>query len=127
MECTIKITKPQIDELAREYETSDFIKDDPILFPHRFSADKKDCEIAGFIASLVAYGNRKVFIKKLNELFVIAQNEPHHFIQNFEPKLLKDFNYRFGTTEDFMQIFTVLKELYQKDGGLEELFKYAYE
>ena len=127
MECTIKITKPQIDELAREYETSDFIKDDPILFPHRFSADKKDCEIAGFIASLMAYGNRKVFIKKLNELFDIAQNEPHNFIQNFEPKLLKDFNYRFGTTEDFVQIFTIMKELYQKDGGLEELFKFAYE
>ena len=68
MECTVKITKPQIDKLVREYETSDFIKDDPILFPHRFSADKKDCEIAGFIASLMAYGNRKVFIKKMADL-----------------------------------------------------------
>ena len=127
MECLTKITKSQIDKLANKYETSDFIKDDPILFPHKFSNSKKDCEIAGFIASLMAYGNRKVFIKKLNELFDIAQNEPYNFVVNFEPKLLKDFNYRFGTTKDFSEIFTCLKELYSKDGGLEELFKFAHQ
>lgn len=121
------ITKPEIDKLAEKYETVDFIKDDPIQFPHRYNKSKEDCEIAGFIASLLAYGNRKVFIKKLNELFInIVQNEPYNFILNFEPKILGDFNYRFGTTEDFTEIFKVMRTLYEKDGGLEELFKYAY-
>ncbi len=120
------ITKLEIDKLVEKYETTDFIKDDPIQFPHRFS-DKKDIEIAGFIASLVAYGQRKVFIKKLDSLFEIAQNEPHNFILNFEPKILGDFNYRFGKPEDFAQIFSIMRRLYEKDGGLEELFKYGYE
>ena len=120
------ITKTEIDKLVEIYETKDFIKDDPIQFPHRFT-NKKDIEIAGFIASLIAYGNRKVFIKKLDNLFDIAQNEPLNFILNFKSKDLKDFNYRFGTTEDFVEIFWILKELYSKDGGLEELFKYGYE
>lgn len=57
------ITKIEIDKLAETYETVDFIKDDPIQFPHRFNKTKEDCEIAGFAASLLAYGNRKVFIK----------------------------------------------------------------
>lgn len=121
------ITKLEIDELVNQYETVDFIKDDPIQFPHRYSQNKKDCEISGFISSLLAYGNRKVFIAKLNQLFRLAQNEPYNFIMNFEPKLLGEFNYRFGTTNDFIEIFKILHQLYEKDGGLEELFKYGYE
>ena len=118
------ITQYEIDNLAQKYETTDFIKDDPVRVPHKFT-DKKDIELAGFIASLVAYGQRKVFIKKLNQLFEIADNEPYNFIMNFEPKVLGDFNYRFGKSEDFAQIFNILKFLYENDGGLEELFKYG--
>lgn len=120
------ITKTDIDRLTEKFETKDFIKDDPIQFPHRFE-DKKDIEIAGFISSLVAYGRREMFIKKLNSLFEIADNEPLNFILNFEPGILKDFNYRFGKPEDFTEIFSIMKELYAKDGGLENLFKYGYE
>lgn len=119
------ITKNELDKLVQLYETPDFINDDPIQFLHRLK-NKKDIEIAGFISSLVAYGRRDVFIKKLNELFKIAQNEPYNFIINFDPKLLGNFNYRFGKPNDFAMIFSILKELYTKNGGLEELFKYGY-
>ena len=57
--------KSQLDKYTLEYETKDFIKNDPVQFIHRFK-DKKDIEIAGFIASMFAYGKREVFIKKLN-------------------------------------------------------------
>ena len=120
------ITKTEIDKLAETYETVDFIKDDPVQIPNRFTA-KKDIEIAGFIASVVAYGRREVFLKKLDALFEIAQNEPLNFILNFEPKILGDFNYRFGKPDDFAQIFLIMRDLYSKQGGLEELFKYGYE
>lgn len=119
------ITKNFLDELAQQYETPDFIKDDPVRFGHKFS-NKKDVELASFISSLVAYGRRDVFVKKLNQLFDIAQHEPLNFILNFEPKILGDFNYRFGKPNDFTQIFLILKELYKKNGGLEELFAYSY-
>jgi len=121
------ITKSELDELVLKYENEDFIKDDPVQFIHRFK-EKKDIEIAGFIASLLAYGSRKQFIKKLDDLFInIAQNEPLDFILNFEPKLIGNFNYRFGKPYDFISIFKILKELYSNSEGLEELFKYGYE
>ena len=120
------ITKEEIDELVQTYETKEFFYDDPVGIPNRFS-DKKDKEIAGFIASLVAYGRREVFLKKLAILFEIAQNEPLNFILNLEPEVLGDFNYRFGKPDDFAQIFNIMRDLYEKEGGLEELFKYGYE
>ena len=120
------ITKFEIDKLAEKYETKSFIDADPVQFPHRFNS-KNDIEIAGFIASLVAYGSRKVFNRKLDNLFDIAQNEPLNFILNFEKGILGDFNYRFGRTEDFDNIFLIMKDLYSNDGGLESLFKYAFD
>ena len=120
------ITKSELDELVLKYENEDFIKDDPVQFIHRFKK-KKDIELAGFIASLLAYGSRKQFIRKLDNLFInIAQNEPLNFILNFEPKLIGDFNYRFGKPYDFISIFEILKELYSNSSGLEELFRYGY-
>ena len=118
--------KQQLDELVLKYETKDFIKDDPIQFPHRFK-EIKDLELAGFIASVFAFGNRKVFIRKLNELFALFQNEPKNFIENFERKSLKGFNYRFAKEEDVEEIFLVLKKLYSSNSSLEELFRYGYE
>lgn len=120
------ITKINFDNLVEKYETQDFIKDDPIQFPHKFS-NKKDIELAGFIASLLAYGSREQFIKKLNQLFEIANQEPLNFIQNFDSKIIGDFNYRFGKPNDFIAIFEILKELYNTSDGLEELFKYGKE
>lgn len=120
------ITKTKLDKLAEKYESPDFIKDDPVQFVHRYKS-KKDIEIAGFIASLLAYGSRSQFIKKLNFLFDnIAQNEPLNFIQNFENGMIGDFNYRFGKPNDFISIFEIMKALYNTTEGLEELFAHGF-
>ena len=83
------ITKNELDNLVEKYETTDFIKDDPIQFPHRFK-NKEDIELAGFIASLFAYGNRKMFISKLNDLFNRADNDIANYVKNGK------FKNRFG-------------------------------
>lgn len=119
------ITKNELDKLVQKYENKDFIKDDPVQFIHKFKT-KKDIELAGFIASLLAYGSRKQFIKKLDQLFEIAENEPLNFIQNFESELIGDFNYRFGKPNDFIAIFQILKKLYNTSEGLGELFEHGY-
>lgn len=120
------ITKAELEKLTKKYETIDFIKDDPIQFAHRFK-NEHDIEIAGFVASLFAYGNRKIFIKKLDELFKIMQNKPFEFVLNFDPKILKDFNYRFAKDFDIIEVFRILNKLYKEDGGLKALFEYGWE
>lgn len=120
------ITKTELDKLVEKYENPNFIKNDPVQFIHKYK-NKKDIEIAGFIASLLAYGSRVQFIKKLDYLMEnIAQNEPLNFIQNFESKMIGDFNYRFGKPNDFISIFEIMKTLYNTTDGLEELFADGY-
>lgn len=119
------ITKTELEKLVEKYETKDFIKEDPIQFPHRFKNDK-DIEIAAFLASLFAYGNRKVFIKKLDALFKIMNNQPLEFVLNFNPQKLKGFNYRFAKDFDIIEVFLILNKLYKKDDGLKVLFEYGY-
>lgn len=119
------ITKSKLENLAQKYEITEFIKDDPIQFPHRFN-DPKDIEIAAFLASIFAYGNRKVFIKKLDELFEIMQNKPYEFVLNFNPEKIKGFNYRFAKDFDIIEVFWILSKLYNDEKSLRELFEYGY-
>ncbi|MDD3435751.1 MAG: TIGR02757 family protein [Candidatus Gastranaerophilales bacterium] len=119
------ITKTKLEQLAEKYETVGFIKDDPIQFPHRFK-NSQDIEIAAFLASIFAYGNRKIFIKKLDELFKIMQNKPFEYVLNFNPKTLQGFNYRFAKDVDIIEVFHILNKLYKKDGGLKALLEYGY-
>ena len=120
------ITKQELDSLVKKYETKDFIKDDPIQFPHRFCI-KQDIELASFIASLFAYGNRKMFITKLNDLFNRADNDITNYIKNGDFSNLKGIEYRFSKEDDIIEIFKILHTLYTESKGLEELFSYSWE
>lgn len=119
------ITKTELDNLVEKYENSDFIKDDPIQFIHR-GKSKEDCELLGFIASLFAYGNRKIFIKKLDEIFGKTEGDVVGFIKNGDFSSLKGVEYRFSKENDIIPIFEILSKLYGESRGLEELFAYGF-
>ena len=119
------ITKTELDKLVEKYETVDFIKEDPIQFPHRYKL-KDEIELAGFIASLFAYGNRKIFIKKLDEIFSKSEGDLLGFIKNGDFSSLKGVEYRFSKENDIIPIFEILSKLYNESRGLEELFEFGW-
>ena len=119
------ITKTELDYLAEKYENKDFIKDDPIQFIHRFK-NKEDIELSGFIASLFAYGNRKIFIKKLDDIIKRTNNDVSNYVKYGDFSNLKGVEYRFSKDYDIIPIFEILHKLYTESKGLEELFKYSY-
>ena len=119
------ITKNELDRLAEKYENENFIKDDPVQFIHRGKC-KEDKELSGFIASLFAYGNRKMFISKINDIYERAGNDISNFIKNGDFKNLKGLEYRFSKDYDIIPVFNILHRLYNESKGLEELFKYSF-
>lgn len=129
------ITKTELDKLVDKYETEDFIKDDPIQFIHnggklcgKLSRKliKEDTELFGFISSLFAYGNRKMFIKKLEEIFSKAEGDLTGFIKNGDFSALKGVEYRFSKENDILPIFEILSKLYNESRGLEALFEHGF-
>ncbi len=123
-----KTVKEELDRLCARYETSDFIKDDPVQFIHLFKKPE-DIEIAGFISALFAFGKREMFIKKLFSLFNLMEMRPYEFVLNFDKQAyVSDFNYRFIKPDDLILFFDILKKLYSKDKmTLEELFAKGFE
>ena len=51
--------KDFLDAKVLQYNIIDFIEPDPISVPHRYSL-KEDIEISSFLASSIAWGNRKI-------------------------------------------------------------------
>ena len=118
------ITKQELDLLVEKYEKKEFIKNDPIQFPH-MGKTKQEIEILGFVSSLFAYGNRKIFITKLEELFSKTNFDVLNYIKNGDFKNLKGIEYRFSKDYDIIPIFKILSKLYNDSKGLGELFEYA--
>ncbi len=119
--------KTELDKYALEYETKDFIKDDPVQFVHRYK-NKEDIEIAGFIASMFAYGKREVFIEKLNHIFNLTGSNILEYVKSFDKNdnNIKNCDYRFSKDCDLIEIFKILNMLYSENETLESLFKYSY-
>mgnify|MGYP001319012730 FL=1 len=59
--------KDFLDKKVEQYNTPDFIPNDPISIPHKFEM-KQEKEIMGFFAAIFAWGQRKTIINKCNEL-----------------------------------------------------------
>jgi len=113
-----------LDEKVLQYNRPDFIKDDPIQIPHRFSK-KQDIEITAFWTACLAWGQRKTIINKSTELFEMMDNAPHEFILNHKDTDLKPFEHfkhRTFNATDTLYFIHFLKSYYQQHDSLETAF-----
>src|SRR5690554_2588724 len=112
--------KAFLEEKYLQYNTPDFIKDDPIQLPHLFTS-KEDIEIIGFIVATIAWGNRKSIIKSGEKLVQVLHENPYEFVMNYEGQPL-DFVHRTFNSSDLSYFLLSLKNIYTKYGGLENAF-----
>lgn len=116
--------KELLDEKYIQYNQPDFIKDDPIQIPHRFSI-KEDIEISAFFAATIAWGQRKTIINNANKLMNLMDNSPFDFIVNHQPKDLKRFEgfvHRTFNEIDVQLFISSLQNIYVNHRGLENVF-----
>ena len=117
--------KSFLDEKADRYNTPDFIENDPIQIPHRFSL-KQDVEIAGFLAATISWGNRKSIIKSAEKMLEIMGNSPYDFVISHTEKDLESFQdksiHRTFNGEDFAYFIRQFRRIYKENESLENLF-----
>ncbi|GAA4742995.1 TIGR02757 family protein [Flavisolibacter ginsenosidimutans] len=116
--------KTFLDKKVAEYNQPSFIAADPISVPHRFSK-KEDIEIAGFFASIFAWGNRTTIINKTTELMKLMDDAPHDFIVHHSDKELQTllhFKHRTFNATDLLYFLLFLGHHYKSDASLETAF-----
>ena len=116
--------KPFLDKKVDEYNTLEFIDDDPICIPHSFS-QQQDIEIMGFIAAVLAWGQRKTIINKCRELVELMDGAPYQFVMDHtkkELKKLQGFKHRTFNHEDLSYFLRFFKHYYGKHDSLETAF-----
>lgn len=124
----MSITKQQLkaflDEKERQYNSSNFIENDTISIPHRFSSIQ-DIEISGFFAAILAWGLRKTIINKCTELMQRMDNAPYDFVLNSSATDLQQligFKHRTFNDTDLLYVIDFLKRHYKEHNSLEIAF-----
>ena len=113
--------KPELDKVVDLVETADFIDLDPIQFMHAFE-EKKDREIAGFFAAIMAWGRRDIVIAKVDDLLKRMNFRPAEFVLNFTDSAadtLDGFKHRTFKPEDLYWMIKSLQKIYANFGDFE--------
>lgn len=93
---------------AEQYETADFVKNDPVQIPRRYDS-RVNIEISAFVTAWIAWGNRKQIIKKADYIDrEIFKGEPYHYIvgNNVEPGAAPEWKQYKDSPESFYRTFT---------------------
>ncbi|MDR2400372.1 MAG: TIGR02757 family protein [Deferribacteraceae bacterium] len=100
--------------LYAKYNTPDYIKTDPIFFPHNLSGNR---EFTAFTAALFAYGNVKAMQNFLKDYFSSTGTDPFNPVLNG-----RGIKYRFQSAADVKKYAVVMQKAYEDFGSLENLF-----
>ncbi|MFY0607146.1 MAG: TIGR02757 family protein [Cyclobacteriaceae bacterium] len=116
--------KAYLDEKVDQYNRPNFIDHDPISIPHRFSK-LQDIEIAGFLAAVLAWGQRVTIINKCTEFFEYMDNDPYSFILNHSDSDLVpflQFKHRTFNATDALYFIAFFKHHYSNHTSLQSAF-----
>ncbi|GAB0156476.1 TIGR02757 family protein [Chryseobacterium sp. Alg-005] len=118
--------KSFLNEKADQYNNTDFIENDPVQIPHRFSL-QQDIEIAGFLAATISWGNRKSIIRSAEKMLDLMGNSPYDFVLNYSEKdlvFIQDKSiHRTFNGQDFSYFIRQFNRIYTHYESLEDLFK----
>jgi len=126
---TFEQLKYFLDEKYNEYNNKQFIQSDPIQIPHTFS-QKENIEIAGFLASTIAWGQRKSIISNSKKMMEIMENNPIEYLKNVsdnEIDKIRNITHRTYNYEDFQFFVKSLKNIYLNHNGLENVFTTGFQ
>lgn len=120
-------TKLLLIKYAKQYETADFLPEDPSKFMHQVEGILNQ-ETTAFIASCLSYGSRKQFMPKIQLLLDYANNNMYNWIKNGLYK--EHFNvddktcfYRLYNKGTMYKLFDALNRLIQEYNSIGNFIK----
>ena len=116
--------KAFLDGLYYVYQRRELINPDPLHFLYRYD-DVRDREIAGLVASSLAYGRVSQIMKSVERVLSCLTNKPHEFlVNNSEIAVVPEsFKHRFTTSYDMNNLLKNIAEILHEYGTLEEFLR----
>jgi len=117
--------KDYLDSLVEKNNTEEFIKDDPVQFPHRYN-DIHDIEIVSFLVATIAWGNRKMILNNANKMLEMMGKSPYDYVMSGGWEKIDEAKcvHRTFFGRDLKYYCRGLMEIYRRDriGGIEDVF-----
>ncbi|MBQ7342731.1 MAG: TIGR02757 family protein [Alistipes sp.] len=118
-----------LETLHDRYNRPEFIENDPISVPHSFSS-RDDREVAGLLASTIAWGNRKAIVKSAHRMMQYMDNAPADFVRNASERelaLLESYVHRTFNGRDFIDFVRGVRGMCERFGGIGNFVEERYE
>lgn len=122
-------TKMLLERLYAKYNRRAFVPPDPLQFVYRFT-ERRDVEIAGFLAAALAYGRVRQIERSLTQLFDRMNWAPHDFTMRLNGAggaRLRRFKHRFTTGDDIGDLLDLFRWVLDEYGDLESFFLRGYD
>ncbi len=112
--------KELLDFEAKRINHPDFIADDPVQFPRRFT-DKRDIEIAALLSSTIAWGKRSMICRDADRMLALMDNQPYKYVIEEGYEDLPDCNiHRTFFAKNLRHYLRGLHAIYSRYDSLED-------
>jgi uncharacterized protein (TIGR02757 family) len=119
------LTGPELERLYGIYNRACYIDPDPLLFLHRYRR-VEDREIAGLIASSLAFGRVAHIIRSVEGVLAVLGPSPRAYLESATPADLNaafsDFKHRYATGRDLVQLLLGVQRVAARHGSLNQCF-----
>lgn len=120
----LEALRRRLDELYRQYDHS-FLDPDPLEFVHH-QTNAEDREVAGLIASALAYGNVRQIKRSIAAVLEVLGPHPARSIRGLTPKealrRLGPFKHRFNDGRDVACLLLFVRQILAAEGSIEAFF-----
>ena len=117
--------KKKLDRLYKQYNRRRYVHPDPLWFLYRYD-DVRDREIAGLVASSLAYGRVKQILENVSKVLETMGRSPRGFLERSSFRSLsdvfKDFRYRFAAGNHMAALLWATKMTIDRFGSLNACF-----
>lgn len=117
-----------LERLHDRYNNESFIEADPISVPHSFTRPV-DREIAGFLAAIIAWGNRRAIVQSAHRMMRYMDNAPEDFVRNAteaDMEYLRTYVHRTFNGVDFQDFVRGLRHIITEWGSVGNYFESRY-
>ena len=115
----------RLEQLYQQYARREFVHPDPLEFLYLYQ-DPGDREIAGLIASSLAYGRVAQILKSVRKVLDVRGRSPRLFLLETSHSLLEKhfagFKHRFTTGEEIAAMLLGTRRVLKEFGNLNECF-----